>query len=94
MINWAAESLSPMEKEGFNQALAREAGSQFAIQGLYARYRAEAGEPNLVRGSASASSNSGYESSRQMMVDMASPKYKVDPAFRQMVQNKVARSKF
>lgn len=94
MISWAAESLSPMEKEGFNQALATEAGSQFAIQGLYARYKAEAGEPNLVRGSASASSNSGYESSRQMMVDMASPKYKVDPAFRQMVQNKVARSKF
>jgi hypothetical protein len=95
MINWASESLSPIEKEGFNQALSTEAGSQFAIQGLYARYRAEAGAPNLIRGNSSTpNSSGGYESSRQMMVDMASPQYKVDPAFRQMVQNKVARSKF
>ncbi len=94
MIEWASNSLSDIEKEGFNQALATEAGSQFAIQGLYARYKADAAEPNLVRGSASTSSSAGYESSRQMMNDMASPKYRNDPAFRQMVQSKVARSNF
>lgn len=94
MIAWAKENLSDIEKQGFNEAIKTDAGSQFAIQGLYARYKAQA-EPSLIKGNNGVSANnSGYGSQREMMEDMASHKYKVDPAFRQYVQNKVARSKF
>ena len=92
MIEWARDNLDSADKEGFNQMVQTETGAKFAIKGLYARFKAEA-EPQLLRGTGITSSNS-YNSKREMMEDMASKKYKVDPAFRKLVQDKVARSSF
>lgn len=92
MVEWARENLDESEKQGFNQMVNNEASAKFAIKGLYARYKAEA-EPNLLRGTG-APASSGYQSKREMMEDMASHKYKVDPFFRKQVQDRVARSSF
>jgi hypothetical protein len=95
MLAWANENLTPGEQKAYNDAVLSEGSAEFAIQGLYARYRQAAGAPNFVNTqNTPASTNGAYQSQREMMVDMANPKYHKDPAFRKMVQQKVARSKF
>lgn len=93
MIAWAKESLSEQEKNAFNTTISNKDTAEFAIQGLYARYKAQA-EPNRLRGVPTTSANSGYSSQREMMRDMASREYQTDPAYRKMVEQKVARSTF
>lgn len=93
MVEWAADNLSEAEKNSFNKMVSDEASAEFAIKGLYARYQAEA-EPRLLDGNSPATGNSGYQSQREMTRDMADPRYRVDPAFRKMVEQKIARSKF
>lgn len=92
MIEWAASNLDEGEKAKFNKAVENPDVAEFAIQGLYARYRADSG-PNFVSGNTTQTS-SGYQSQREMMKDMASPQYRTDPAFRKAVEAKIARSKF
>jgi hypothetical protein len=95
MIEWARDTLSESEKAAFNRTISNKDTAEFAIQGLYARYKAAA-EPNLIGNGVSISNSSGnsYASQREMMADMASPKYRNDPAFRKQVEQKIARSKF
>lgn len=93
MVEWAAENLSEAEKNSFNKLVTSQDTAEFAVQGLYARYKTQA-EPKLLDGNPTATSNGGYQSSREMMVDMSNPKYRTDPAYRKMVEMKVARSKF
>lgn len=93
MLAWAAETLPDSDKNSFNDAVtANESMAKFAIEGLYARYRAEAGEPNLIDSGNTQTRSSGYQSKAEMIADMASPRYKKDPAFRELVQLKVAKS--
>lgn len=93
MMEWAAESLNETEKNAFNSAVNNEAGAEFAVQGLYARYKAQAG-PNLIKGNTNAPSVGGYQSKAEMTADMHSPQYKKDPAFRATVARKIAKSNF
>jgi hypothetical protein len=93
MIGWAQDSLSASEIDAFNSSLINEGTSEFAINGLYARYSAEKG-PNLVRGNTTNRPSGGFASTQEMMVEMAKPQYKKDPAFRAEVQRRVAVSSF
>lgn len=93
MINWAGENLSPTEQDAFNASLTNDAQAEFAIQGLYARFRAEQA-PNLVKGQSNPTSTGGYESKAEMTRDMHDPRYKTDAAFRANVARKIAKSKF
>lgn len=93
MISWAQDNLSESEVSAFNDSLVNENTSQFAISGLYARYSAEKG-PNLVKGGTTNTPSGGFASTQEMMVEMAKPQYKNDPAFRAEVQRRVAVSKF
>lgn len=93
MLQWAEESLSESEVNAFNSALTDEAQTKFAIQGLHARYNAEKG-PNLIRGQANPAVSGGFASKQEMMAEMSNPQYKRDPAFRAVVQRRVALSKF
>lgn len=94
MVEWATENLTDQEKAVFNDSIMRKGSAEFAVKGLYARYKAEA-EPTFVSGNSPvATSGNVYSSQREMMMDMASPRYRTDPAFRQQVADKVARSKF
>lgn len=93
MMEWAVDGLSDSEKDAFNTAVSNEAGAEFAVQGLYARYKAQAG-PNLLKGNTNAPSVGAYQSKAEMTADMHSPQYKKDPAFRAMVMKKISKSNF
>jgi len=93
MMEWAVDSLSETEKNAFNKAVNDESGAEFAVQGLYARYKAQA-EPTLLKGNTNAPSVGAYQSKAEMTADMHSPQYKKDPAFRAMVMRKIAKSNF
>lgn len=95
MVQWAAQSLPPAEVEAFNQAV--ETGDanivSFAVQGLYARYRSEAGAPpKLVQGEASPTSSGAFNSAAELTVAMRDPRYHNDPAYRKSVADRLARS--
>ena len=93
MIGWAQDSLSESEIDAFNSSLINEGTSEFAINGLFARYSAERG-PNLLRGSESTTRTGGFASKAEMMSEMSNPQYQRDPAFRADVQRRVALSNF
>lgn len=93
MIQWAQDTLSESEISAFNNALTSPSSTEFAIQGLHARFAAEKG-PNLIKGSSSVGSTGGFASKAEMMSQMANPQYARDPAFRAEVQRRVALSSY
>ena len=96
MINWAANNLSEREQAAFNANLNTTNFDQamFAIQGLAARYRSEAGKlsSNMVYGQTNTPSAGSYQSIAEMTREMNDPRYSSDPAFRQMVASKLKNS--
>lgn len=69
--------------------------AKMAVEALKNLYNASNKEPNLIDGSANKSVGSGdvYESWAQLTVDLNSKDYHNDPAERERVQQKLARSK-
>jgi len=95
MTAWAAQSLSQNEIDAFNANVdSGDVGlTQFAVQGLFARYRSEAGnEPKLVQGKASTSQGGAFNSVAELTAAMSDPRYHNDPAYRQTVAQKLSRS--
>ena len=96
MLEWAKENLPESDISAFNASV--ETGDRnlvkFAVQGLHARYRSEVGgnEPQLTQGSASQSSGGSFQSAAELTAAMRDPRYSNDPAYRQSVANKLARS--
>ncbi len=93
MVQWAQDTLSESEIGAFNNSLTNPDSTEFAIQGLHARYNAEKG-PNLIKGQQSTSRTGGFASKAEMMSEMANPRYAQDPAFRAEVQRRVALSSY
>lgn len=96
MVSWAQANMSEGEIESFNRAV--EAGDMndkmLAVRGLYSRFTSENGSsPNLRHG---ASNNGGatdvYDSWAQVTQDMRDARYKNDPAFRAVVEDRLNRS--
>lgn len=98
MFSWAAKHLKPAEIEQYNNVF--DGGdinaSMMAMESLKSRYEASEGRvPSLVSGGVlpTASSGSVYTSVQQVQQDMSDPRYRMDPAFRQAVEQKLSRSK-
>jgi len=94
MVTWAAENLPPEEVEAYNATMETQDANiiRFAIQGLYSRYRSEA-EPSLMQGGTGAVSTGGkFESTAELTAAMSDPRYAKDPAYRQTVADKLAKS--
>ena len=94
MVNWASQNLPEHEIDAFNATMNTQDKNmiELAVQGMFARYRSEA-EPNLIQGTNSSGASGGkFESTAQMTAAMADPRYANDPAYRQEVANKLARS--
>ena len=93
MITWAKDNLSEDEISTYNRIVnGRDLDStMMAVQGLKARM-GQTAEPNLIRGKSSVSSTDVYESYAQVTKDMNSPDYAKDPAVRERVKAKLARS--
>ena len=95
MTQWAAENLSEAEVAAYNAAVDNGDMNSvmMAVKGLQSRYEASVGlEPaRRVTGKAPQTVNR-YNSIAEMQEDMANPKYENDPAFRAMVERKLAAS--
>ena len=94
LVGWAADALPEAEIDAFNATMETQDSDmiRLAIQGLNARYRSEAA-PNLIQGSTGAVSTGGkFESNAELTTAMSDPRYAKDPAYRQAVADKLARS--
>lgn len=94
LVGWAADALPDNEIDAFNATMETQDPNmiRLAIQGLNARYRSEAA-PNLIEGSTGAVSTGGkFSSNAELTAAMGDPRYAKDPAYRQQVADKLARS--
>ena len=94
MVQWAADSLPESEVAAYNATM--ESGDpnmiRLAVQGLNARYRSEA-EPTLMQGGTGTVSSGGrFESTAELTTAMSDPRYAKDPAYRQSIADKLAKS--
>lgn len=94
MVQWAADNLPDNEVNAYNATM--ESGDpnmiRLAVQGLNARYRSEA-EPTLMQGGTGAVSSGGrFESTAELTAAMGDPRYAKDPAYRQSIADKLAKS--
>ena len=97
MVQWASQNLDPQEVDAFNSVT--NSGNlpaiRFAVEALSNRYKAAEGyEAPLVSGRRSSDPSSRpYRSHAELARDIADVRYKTDPAFRQDVEARLARSK-
>ena len=95
MSNWAADNMTDAEKTAYNSAVNSKdlETAKLAVVGLKAKFEAVNGsEPKLVQGKATPIGVDGYESWQQVTAAMKDPRYAVDPAYQNMVKNKLAKS--
>ena len=95
MVGWAGDNLSDKEIAAFDKAVS--SGDidivKLAVSGLQSKYQAAEGtDPSLIEGQSSNSSGGVYSSWSEVTSAMRDPRYKSDPAYRQSVTNKLARS--
>ncbi len=91
MAEWAVENMSADEVTSMNEVL-DSANWKMGVDALRSRMGPQVvvnNEPNLIKGETVTGNQSGYRSKAEMKVDMASPKYQNDPAFRQDVARKI-----
>ena len=93
MSNWAAEHLSDEDLEAYNQTV--ESGSvqqaKFAIKSLYKQFQ-QAGAPSIAQGSVNGTGVPPFGSRAQVTAAMADKRYDTDPAYRDEVLKRLARS--
>lgn len=95
MSNWAADNMNDAEKTAYNTAVNSKdiETAKLAVVGLKAKYEAVNGsEPNLVQGKATPMGVDGYQSWQQVTEAMKDPRYAKDPAYQNMVKNKLSKS--
>lgn len=95
MLEWASQNLNETDVNAFNKAI--DSGdidvTRLAVQGLSARYRSEVGtEPKLVQGDGVSSTGGTFNSAAELTAAMSDPRYHKDPAYRQSVAAKLAKS--
>ena len=94
MISWASDNLSDSEVTAYNKLV--ETGTMeeaiMAATGLKARYDNTVGiTPNLLKGGVSETTNA-FQSTAEIIAAINDPRYAVDTAYRQQVEDKIKRS--
>jgi hypothetical protein len=95
LLTWANDNVNPDSLKSFDRLVAKgDAGSiQMAIDGIKAQYdNAQGYEGRMLTGKAPQSSGDIYRSQAEVVKAMSHPDYDSDPAYRQDVQEKLARS--
>jgi hypothetical protein len=90
---WAGTALAPSERAAFTAAV--QSGNvdtmKLAVEGVTAKYRAA--NPSLLMGGTGGTAPTGVFASRaELTAAMKDPRYKTDPAYRDEVAQKLARS--
>lgn len=93
MISWARSNLSEGERDVFNKVIGTNdlTARGTAIANLYKQFKSA--NPTLLDGEGSGGPGDVYNSRAEMSADMKDPRYAKDPAFRETVMAKLARSK-
>lgn len=93
-LEWAKSNLTPAEAAGYDAAL--DSGNpelvKLALQGVLAKYTAANGsDPKLVDGGEGTRSlaDAPFASQEEVVRAMKDPRYKVDPAYRKKVENRL-----
>lgn len=95
IVQWAADNLPQQEISAFNRTIdsGDPAAMKLAVEGLAARYRSvEGSSPKLMQGNAVPSTSGAFQSVAELTAAMRDPRYNADPAYRQTVAEKLARS--
>lgn len=95
MIQWAGQNLNEAEIDQFNQVANSNnaAALSFAVEALSNRWKSVEGyEAPLVTGKKAASTGKVFRSQAELGRAIADPRYSTDPAYRQDVEQKLARS--
>lgn len=103
IFTWAENNLSPEEQSQINQGLASPT-YEITLRGLESMYnqRSVAVEkgmepsqtPNLQQVSATETGFSGYKTKREFMSDRNNPRFKLEPQFREAVEQRMVRTDF
>lgn len=97
MTEWAAKGYNAEQVNALNEAVnsGNKTKAEQAIKALKADFvKANGSAPRLVVPTTGATgSGESYTSLAQMLADQAKPEYQTDPAFREKVKQKLARSK-
>ena len=94
LMEWAGNNLSEADCKNFDEIveLGNKAAAMFAVKALMGQYEDAVGrDSNLITGKRSAPKDV-YKSMAQVVSDMSDPRYDKDEAFRDDVQDKLARS--
>ena len=94
LMEWASENISDVDAKNFDEVIetGNKAAVTFAVKALMGQYEDAVGrDSNLVTGKKSAPQDV-YKSMAQVVSDMSDPRYDKDEAFRDDVQEKLARS--
>lgn len=95
MMKWAA-TLPEKDVDAFNKAVTDPATASLAIQGMFARFTSANGaeRQSVTAGADHAAVGADvYRSRAEMTSDMRDPRYAADPAYRDGVVAKIARSR-
>lgn len=95
MSEWAAENMSEQEKTAYNTAVNSKdiETAKLAVVGLKAKFEnANGNEPSLVEGKATITGQGGYKSWAEVTAAMGDDRYQKDPAYQNMVQEKLSKS--
>lgn len=96
MVTWASENLSESEINDFNRVANTNdpAAIRFAVSALNSRWKeADGYEAPLVSGRKAADGGKAFRSHAELSRAIADPRYASDPAYRQDVEARLARSK-
>ena len=93
MSTWAGEALSDEDLQAYNETVENGSVAQakFAIKSLYREYQ-EAGAPKLAQGSVNGTGVPPFKSRQQVTEAMRDKRYDRDPAYREEVLARLARS--
>ena len=94
LMAWAGENVSDADAKNFDEVVetGNKAAVTFAVKALFGQYEDAMGrDSTLIQGKKSAPSDV-YRSMAQVVSDMNDPRYDRDEAFRDDVQEKLARS--
>ena len=95
MIQWAGQNLNEAEIDQFNAVVATNnaAAIKYAVESLSNRWKgAEGYEAPLVTGRKAPSKAKAFRSQAELARAISDPRYSTDPAYRQDVEEKLARS--
>jgi hypothetical protein len=95
MIQWASQNLSSDEVDSFNSVANSNnaAALGFAVEALSNRWKSVEGyEAPLVTGKKATTTGKVFRSQAELGRAIADPRYSTDPAYRQDVEEKLARS--